>query len=40
MSGHSLNMFEKSQVKHNNLDLVIMFFGIFSINYKVYMFKV
>ncbi len=43
MNGHSLKlhfyMFEKSQVKHNNLDTHI-FLGIFSINYKVYMLKI
>jgi hypothetical protein len=42
MSGHSIKlhfcMFERSQVKHNSLD-VIMFFRIFSINYKIYMFQ-
>jgi len=39
---HSLKlhflMFERSQGKHNSLDCHI-FFGIFSINYKVYMLK-
>ncbi len=42
MSEHSLKlhfcMFEKSQWKHNNLD-VIKVFGIFFINCKVYIFK-
>jgi hypothetical protein len=43
VSGHSLNlyfcMFEKSQLKHNNLDCHKKF-KIFSINGKVYMLKV
>jgi hypothetical protein len=42
MSEHSLKlhfcMFEKSQWKHNSLD-VIKVFGIFFINCKVYIFK-
>ncbi len=42
VSGHSLKlhfcMFERSQMKHNSLDYH-NFFGIFSINCKVYMFK-
>jgi hypothetical protein len=41
-SGHSLKlhfcMFEKSQRKHNSLDYHF-FLEIFSINYKIYMFK-
>jgi hypothetical protein len=40
---HSLNLhfciFERSQRKHNSLDCHY-FFGIFSINYKIYMLKV
>jgi hypothetical protein len=43
ISGHSLKlhfcMFERSQGKRNSLDCHIVF-GIFSINCKVYMFKV
>jgi hypothetical protein len=39
VSGHSLKlhfcMFEKSQGKHNKLDYY-SYFGIFSINYKIY----
>ncbi len=42
MSGHYLklhfSMFEKSQGKHNSLGYHF-FGGIFSINYKVHMFK-
>jgi hypothetical protein len=43
MNGHSLKlhyyMFERSQVKDNNLDCHNVF-GIFSMNCKAYMFKV
>jgi hypothetical protein len=43
MNGHSLKlyfcMFEKSQMKHNNLSCH-KFFGIFFINRNIYMLKV
>jgi hypothetical protein len=43
VNGHSLKlhfyMFERSQMKHNNLDYDNVF-GVFSINCKVYMLKV
>jgi hypothetical protein len=42
MSGDSLKLyfyiFERSEVQHNNLDCH-NFFGIFSINFKVYILK-